>query len=47
VPTLTSEALHLRDGQTAQTDLGQRGLHLVELERFDDGNDELHRVALL
>jgi hypothetical protein len=47
VSALTSEALHFRDGQPPQTDLGQRGLHLVELERLDDGDDELHPVALL
>ena len=43
VPLLAPEPLHLGHGQTGDADLRQRLAHLVELERFDDGFDLLHR----
>ena len=37
-----TEALHLGDGHALHADLGEGVLHLVELERLDDGFDLLH-----
>src|SRR5262249_43959966 len=45
VATLPSESLHFGDGHAGYTDVGQRGTHVVELERFDDRSDQFH-VAL-
>jgi hypothetical protein len=42
---LAAEALGLGDGDALQADFLQRFLHLVELERLDDGLDLLHRAA--
>ena len=41
-----AEALHLGDGHAVHADLGERFLHLVELEGLDDGLDLLHRWAI-
>jgi hypothetical protein len=48
---LPAEALHLGDRDSRHTDFVQRVLHIVQLERLDDGFDLLHvtislRVAL-
>ena len=42
VALLAAEALGLDHGHALQADLLQRLLHLVELERLDDGFDLLH-----
>src|SRR6266540_2333543 len=42
VPLLAAEALHLRRGETRDSDLGESLLHLVQLERLDDRLDLLH-----
>src|SRR5665213_108343 len=47
VSLLAAESFGLGDGDALQTDLLQRLLHLVELERLDDGLDLLHRVDIL
>src|SRR5258708_15297805 len=47
VAFLTAEALHFRDGQAQDAHVGQRFLHLVELEGLDDGLDLLHRTGSL
>src|SRR5690606_15159993 len=39
-----AEALHLGDRHPVHADLGEALLHLVELERLDDGLDLLHAV---
>ena len=39
---LAPEALGLDDGDALEPDLLQRLLHLIELERLDDGLDFLH-----
>ena len=39
---LAAEALDLGDGQSLHADVGQRLAHVVELERLDDGGDQLH-----
>ena len=43
---LAAEALHLGDGDAADPDVMQGVLHVVELERFDDGFDLFHGIAL-
>jgi hypothetical protein len=45
VPLLPSEALHFRDGEALDPELGQRLAYLVELERLDHGHDQLHVPA--
>src|SRR4051812_87142 len=42
VALLTTETLDLADGQAGDPELGQRVAHVFELERLDDGGDELH-----
>src|SRR5438309_8098095 len=42
VAALTTEATHLRDRHTGQADLGERRLHVVELEGLDDRRHQLH-----
>jgi hypothetical protein len=42
VPLLPAEALGLDHRDALQSDLLQRLLHLIELERLDDGFDLLH-----
>src|ERR1022692_185881 len=42
VPFLAPEALHFRNGQTGDANLGKRFAHFVELERLDDCFDFLH-----
>ena len=42
VALLAAEALGLGDGDALQPDFLQRLLHLVELERLDDGFDLFH-----
>ena len=42
VALLPAEALDLGGGQAGDADLGERLLHLVQLERLDDGFDLLH-----
>src|SRR3989441_10462504 len=42
VSFLTTEALHLRDREAENAHVRERLLHLVELERLDDGLDLLH-----
>ena len=44
---LPAEALGLGDGDALDPDLVKRLLHLVELERLDDGLDLLHRNSSL
>src|SRR4029453_7127605 len=44
VSLLAPEALHLGHGHALDPLLRQRLLHLVELERLDDGFDLLHRL---
>src|SRR5262249_16347204 len=41
VPPLAAEATGLGDGHAADPELGEGLLHLVELERLDQGGDEL------
>ena len=43
---LAAEPLGLGDGDAGDADLVQRLLHLVELERLDDGFDLLHLAGL-
>ena len=43
---LPPEALDLGHGHAADPDLGQRLAHLIELERFDDCNDQFHAAPL-
>src|SRR5262249_10756994 len=43
VPLLSAVALHLAHRDAGDTEICQRLAHLVELERLDDGGDELHR----
>src|SRR6185312_2586087 len=47
VALLPAEALHLGDGHALDARLGERFLHLLQLERLDDGDDEFHGVRLL
>src|SRR5450756_593225 len=42
VATLPSESLHFSDGHAGHAYIGQRGTHVVELERFDDRCDQFH-----
>src|SRR5436190_4486495 len=42
VALLAAEALHLGDGEPGDPDLGERVAHVLELERLDDGGDQLH-----
>src|SRR6266568_2025134 len=42
MPLLAAEALHLGGGETGHADLRERLLHLIQLERLDDGFDLLH-----
>jgi hydroxyethylthiazole kinase-like uncharacterized protein yjeF len=44
VALLAAEALHLDDGEALDADVLERFLHLIELERLDDGFDLLHVV---
>src|SRR5690606_2802653 len=44
---LPAEALDLGDRHPGDTDRAEGFAHLVELEWFDDGNDELHHGPLL
>src|SRR5918994_2968262 len=46
VAPLAAEALDLADGQTGDADQLQGVLDVVELERLDDGGDELHARVL-
>src|SRR3954462_13121364 len=43
---LAPEALDLGDGQSRDSDLGERVAHVLELERLDDGGDQLHGRSL-
>src|SRR3546814_5396562 len=42
LPLLPAEALDLGHGHAGDAEPGQRLAHLVELERFDDSQDQLH-----
>src|SRR5438477_12061540 len=42
VSPLAAEALHFRDRHARDADIGQRGAHVVELERLDDRCDQFH-----
>jgi len=42
VPLLPAKTLGFGDGNALQSDLLKRLLHLVELERLDDGFDFFH-----
>jgi hypothetical protein len=42
VALLTPVALYLGDGQPLNAEFGESVADLVELERPDDGSDELH-----
>ncbi len=42
VAALAPEALHVGHGETVHTEVLERVLHVVELERLDDAHDELH-----
>src|SRR5690554_708249 len=46
MPLLAAHAFHFSDGDALNTAVSQRLANGVELERFDDGGDELHRVPL-
>ena len=46
VAALAAEAADLADGDARDADGLEGGLDVVELERLDDGGDELHRVLL-
>src|SRR5690606_15924556 len=39
---LTAVSLHLGDGHALAAEVGKGGPHLLQLERLDDGGDELH-----
>jgi hypothetical protein len=43
VAPLTTESFHLHRGQTVNSHVAERFLHVVELERLDDGFDLFHR----
>src|SRR5438477_1023978 len=47
VAFLTAEPLHLGDGEPEDAHVGQRLLHLIELEGLDDRFDLLHRARNL
>ena len=47
VTTLATEALHVGDGEALDTEVLERVLHVVELERLDDADDELHGCSIL
>ena len=42
VAALAAEALDLGDGHALDADLGEGGLHVLQLEGLDNGGDELH-----
>ena len=42
LPLLPAETLHLRHGQALHAQGCQRLAHIVQLEGFDAGNDQLH-----
>src|SRR2546430_7724006 len=44
IPPLPAEALHFRDRHARHADIGQRGAHVVELERLDDRCDQSHET---
>src|SRR6185503_17781798 len=46
VALLAAEALDLGDGQPSDPDLGERVAHVLQLERLDDGGDQLHGSSL-
>src|SRR2546423_3088240 len=46
VAALATESLHLGDRDAMDAELLKCGFHVVELERLDDGYDELHRSLL-
>src|SRR5512137_1059207 len=46
VPALPAKALHLGHRDALHADVGDGLAHFIELERLDDGGDELHRVSL-
>lgn len=43
---LTTETLHLSDGQTGDANFGQRFTYFVQFERFDNGCDLFHHFLL-
>src|SRR5271169_2452663 len=43
---LAPKTFHLGDGHARNADIGQRGTHVVELERFNDRGDQFHLRAL-
>jgi hypothetical protein len=44
---LPTKPLHLGHGHTGDSEGAEGFTHLVELERLDDGDDELHAYPLL
>ena len=44
VALLAAVAFDLGDGHAVNADTGEGVAHLVELERLDDGDDQLHGV---
>src|SRR5947209_1586631 len=46
LPLLAAETLHLRHGQALYPQRSQCFAHVVQLERFDDGHDQLHSASL-
>ena len=46
VAALAAEALHVGDGEALDAEVLQRVLHVVELERLDDADDQLHRRSV-
>jgi hypothetical protein len=44
VAFLPAEALDLGDGDALHADLRERLAHVVQLERLDDGSDQLHEA---
>jgi hypothetical protein len=42
VPFLAAEAFDFGDGHAGDADLVERGTHVIELERFDNGGDKFH-----
>ena len=42
VTLLAAKALHFRDGKAVHADVGECLTNFIELERLDDGNNQLH-----
>src|ERR1043166_4144060 len=47
VALLAAEALHLGNGQSRDAECGERVAHVLQLERLDDGGDQLHGDSCL